>query len=147
MDLITREAITLSIALLGAALGLINLWRAIDRDRVRVRVTPLSYINTGGASGICLEVVNVGLTAVTISSVGFVLRDGQQLVPLSSTFTCRDGLPHRLESREAITAYLPAGIEKNAKFGQVKCAYAKTACGLRFRGTSKSLRHYVREAR
>lgn len=146
MDSTTREAITLGIALLGAALGLINLWRAIDRDRVRVRVTPLSYINTGGTSGVCLEVVNVGFTSVTLSSIGFDLRGGEQLVPLSPTFSGGEKLPHRLEPREAVTAYLPPGMEKDSRFARVKCAYAKTACGIKFRGSSKSLRHYVKLA-
>jgi len=39
------ESITLSIALVGAVLGVINTWHQLDRSRVKLRVTPKHVIH------------------------------------------------------------------------------------------------------
>jgi hypothetical protein len=136
-------AVTLSIALLGAALGLINLWRAIDRDRINLRVRPLGYMDSLGHSGVCIEVINLSFFPVTITQVGFDLPGGKIFIHAR----LQQELPKRRESRAAFTAYLPAGVEQNPVFGDVRRAFAKTACGCRFAVTSDSLRSFVKAAR
>ena len=34
------DGITLAIAVLGAALGIINTWKSIDKDRLKLKVIP-----------------------------------------------------------------------------------------------------------
>jgi hypothetical protein len=143
MSAITREGITLGIALLGAALGLINLWRAIDRDRLRVRVIPRGYITSHGESGVCIDVINLSFIPVTISQVGFDLKSGEILL----NATLQKDVPKRLEPRAAFTASLAAGVEKDPRFSTVTRAFARTACESRFTGTSKSLRGFIKAAR
>lgn len=135
----TREGITLGIALLGAGLGLVNAWRAISRDRIRVRVEVRVYMDSRRGRGLCVEVTNLGCVPVTVAQVGFGLATRGEVFVHSGLLA---GLPKRLEPRAALTAFLPAGVDKDPLFSRVRCAYATTACGLRFRGGRRSLRKY-----
>lgn len=144
MDAISREGITLAIALLGAVLGIINLWRAFDRDRVRVRVLPRSYVTSHGDGGLCIEVINVGYIPITISQVGFDLSIRGKIFLHASLLK---DLPKRLEPRTAFTAYLATGGEQDPAFAKVTRAFAKTACGCRFAANSKALSGVVKVAR
>jgi len=150
-----KETVTLATAitgvafgLLGAVLGVLNTWRSFDRDRVRVRVVPLGYIQEGGVSGVCIEIVNLGFVPITVSQVGFTISGSdKQIIPLDLFYGHGERLPHRLEARTAFTAYLRAGAEKHPRFATVKSAFVTTACGRRFTGRSKSLRRFVELAR
>jgi hypothetical protein len=144
MDATLRDGITLGIALLGAGLGVINLWRSFDRDRVHIRVTPRGYVTSRGQSGMCIEVINLGFIPVTITQVGFTIGNGDKWFVHRSLL---EGLPVRLEPRTAFTAYLAAGEEKDEGFAGVRLAMVKTACGRMFTGNSAALRSYVQAAR
>jgi hypothetical protein len=144
MDISIREGVTLGIAILGAALGVINLWRAFDRDRVNVKVIPKGYVTSHGTSGICIEVVNLGFIPVTVSQVGFTLPTTREWYAHRSLL---EGLPKRLEPRTAFTAYLTAGEEKHPAFGAVGRAFVQTQCGRVFHGKSASLRSHIKAAR
>jgi hypothetical protein len=145
------EAITLSVALLGAILGVLNTWHAISRDQVNLRVVPRMAFGVGSVVDqrmrLCVEVVNLSAFAVTVDQVGFAIRDSSlvlaQLVPI-----LLDGgpFPRRLESRTAFTVYFEPGMEKEASFGHVRCAFARTDCGVRVEGTTPLLRSLVAAA-
>ena len=48
MDASALEIITFSIAVLGAALGVINTLHNLDKSRVKLKVTPVHAIPVGG---------------------------------------------------------------------------------------------------
>lgn len=69
----TLENITLAIAVLGAVLGLMNTWYALDRTRVKLRVRPKHAFPVGAADPrltFCIEVTNLSAFAVTIEETG-----------------------------------------------------------------------------
>jgi hypothetical protein len=100
---IEADSITLITAIAGATFGLIgtflgvlNTWRAFERDRIRLVIIPKVYLTTDSgtlaaerfneqfetdpiwkafhtqAKDLCIEVVNRGFLPVTIREVGFI---------------------------------------------------------------------------
>jgi len=129
---------TFGLALLGAVLGVINTWAGLQRDRVKVRVITQWALFTGDQQWrLSIEVRNVGMTAVTITGVGFLPRgSAKQTMPLMPG-RIGDQLPKRLEPRSNLTIYATPGAEKSQAFLDVRRAFANTACGRRFTGRSR----------
>ncbi len=72
------QGITLSIAVLGAVLGIINTWHSLDRSRVKLKVLPAHAIPVGGVDPrltFCIEVTNMSAFAVTAHDVGVFYHD------------------------------------------------------------------------
>jgi hypothetical protein len=137
------EAVTLAIALLGAALGILNTWRAMDRDKPKFRVglvyaTPWSEQFTD-IQFIGIEVTNLSAFPLTVVEVGLNLkRTSDRLAFLPRTERLLgDTIPCRIQAREQKTFYerLDA-IPRDRPFSSV---YAKTACGLVFKVKSRGL--------
>jgi len=145
------EAITLAIAVLGAVLGVINTWRAIDRDRIKIRVCPIwSFINLAGnmQTRFGVEITNLSSVPITVSQVGFLLS-GDKEKQFVFMPECVDGgtFPRRMEPRTAMSALMTIGSEDNPTFGHVSCAFVTTACGKRITGTSPALRGLIQKHR
>lgn len=134
----TLEGITLSIAVLGAVLGLVNTWHSIDRTRVKLRVIPKHAIPLGAADAtlnFCIEVTNLSAFAVTIHEVGVYYRGTKERGAYTQPVLLdRGGWPRRLEAREAVTVYGQAPRSKPGR--KLKCVYARTACGVVRSGNS-----------
>ncbi len=136
------ESITLAIAVLGAVLGIINTWQALDRSRVKLRVRPMQAIPVGAADPrftFCIEVTNLSAFAVTVHDVG-VFYKGTQNRGAYGNPVLLDGKPwpRRLEPRSSVTVY---GQPPTRKSGHpIKCAYARTECGVTQTGTSPALK-------
>jgi hypothetical protein len=144
----TQDAVTFGLALLGAALGVINIWRAIDHDRVRLRLRVQGYVTSHGESGMCVEVVNLSSFAVTVSQVAFDMRGGKLIFfILPTTIMGGKCAPQRLESRASFTTHFPAGKEKCEGMVNVTRVFATTACGEKFTGTSVYLKSCIKAAR
>ncbi|MBI5768743.1 MAG: hypothetical protein HZA93_13175 [Verrucomicrobia bacterium] len=131
--------------LVGAVLGVINLWRALDRDRIKLLVVPRPWADSTGQSGLCLDVINRGEYAVTISAVGILLRGDEKLewqfVPIDEKRRC----PYRLEPHDAVTFRAKPGAEQDKKLVECgRCAFARTACGHTAIGSSGYLRSVLR---
>ncbi len=146
LDQQTMSYITLIIAVVGAVLGIINTWRAIARDRVRVRVLVEDYLTSDLHNGIAITAVNLGHLPVTISSMGFLLRKKKHLV-FPPGMLDQLKFPHRLEPRASVTYVLPSIASHHPSLGAVRCAVVKTQCMRHFHGTSRSLKRRVRKAR
>jgi hypothetical protein len=135
-----------SFGLLGAVLGVVNTWRAIDRDRIRIRVEPAFFIRTDGIvkmDGYRLIITNLSYIPVTITQVGFTMRHGKDLLTFVSPIDCT--LPQRMEARTRLTASIPK--PDSPDFLDIRCAYADTACGKRFTGNCRAfLRELKRSA-
>ncbi len=154
----TRENITLAIALLGAVLGVINLWLSWRRERLCLKVIPKMFIGVSSETGeadpgfyfttskgeqlpkyLCIDVINKGI-ATTVTEVGFLLRTSERLVITHQFPPYRVHIPFRLEAHSSVTIYADAlkqgGFPELAK---CKCAYAKVASGKRFTGRGRVL--------
>jgi hypothetical protein len=151
LDIITKNHITLFLAVVGSALGVINLWHQLKKDKLRVKVIPIfvvSYTAQNKIKQLGVEVINRSNYAVTIHEVGFftrnVKRDGRMVIVSPIT---ADGKPwpRRLEPRESVTACPNNNIFNEKDFKQIKKAYARTACGYTFYGTSKVLKNLVKK--
>lgn len=135
--------------LVGAVLGIINTWRAFDRDRVKLKVSPVwVFMNDGEqvTQTLGMDVINRSSFPVTCTSVGFLLPDKKRLA-IRPRLMSGGSLPQRLESRAALTAIAPIGTENHPEMRSVIGAYAQTACGCTFTGNSPALRGVVKHAR
>lgn len=135
-------AITLAIAFLGAVLGVINTWHAIDRKRVKIRVRPKHAISVGAADPritFCIEITNLSEFAVTVDEAG-VFYKGIDSRGAYTRPILIDGKswPRRLEPRSSVTVY---GQPPEPKPGHpLKCAYARTECGVTRTGVSPAFK-------
>lgn len=146
-----KDAVTLSIAVLGAALGIINTAHSLNQQRVKLRVVPkwAMFVQNGDFSAEmgCIEVINLSAFPVTLSEIGFTIhgntarKGNRAAIPMPLT-TDRQPFARRLESRQALAGYfelrgLPNGIEK---------AYVKTDCDEVFYGLSGAMENIRRNA-
>jgi len=147
-DITLVQAATLAIALVGAVLGVINTWYGLDKARVKLKVVPANAIPLGGANPalrFCIEVTNLSGFPVTISDVGVFFRGtdsrGSFVMPV-----LLDGgaWPRRLEPRSSVTVY--AQRPESTPKSRIKCAYARTQCGVTKTGTSPALKQIARGA-
>lgn len=147
MDKATMDYLTLGIAVLGAALGVLNYWRAWSTDRVRLRVRPAYSVDTSGGRYLSVEVVNLSTFAVTVNAVGLDTRSKDFRMEMPGVATTQgERLPIRLESRAAFTLLFPFGAFERAQLAAAQCAYAKTECGHRSTGVSAAFRDIVKIA-
>lgn len=143
------EAITFAIAVLGAALGVINTWVGLSKERVKLVVTPKYAIPIGNAPNqieFCIEVVNLSAFPVTVSEVGLFYRGTKKRSVIPNPIAFDDGpFPRRLEPRSAVSLYSvrPSMIVEGRK---IKCAYASTDCGVIRKGNSPALKQMANEA-
>jgi len=131
----------------GVVLSVANFWLFLQRARLRLKVVPRGWVGNNGMSGLCIEVVNLGEYAVTITGVGIALRGKEKLdwtfIPIAEM---GGSYPSRLQPRDAVTFYARAGAEEDIRLRAGTVAYAKTACGSRIRGNSVYLRSVIRKA-
>jgi len=122
----------MSVALVGAVLGVMNTWNAMDQRRVRLRVYPKVAVPVmdgefGRTMG-CIEVINLGAFPVSIQEVGFTIRrnsrKGDRLTIVQPFTNDHKPLARRLESRQSVTAY----FELDARFQRAKSSYVLTDC-------------------
>lgn len=135
-----KDYVTFGVALVGAVLGVLNYWRAVARDRVKLKVTPSEYFNDR-VKGLCIEVVNLGWVPVTVTQVSIEVgaeKDWLYFEPVG------ERLPKRLEPRESLKVLLPPDQDREPRprLADARRAFAKTACGLKFTGTSPSFRQW-----
>lgn len=137
--------VTSGVAILGAALGVMNTWNAISQRRVRLRVKPvMAYSIANGQPGFAIEILNLSNFALTVTEVGFSLkgqrgRKAKRLMVDDHFVIDGKPWPRRLESREAVSVYFSiAPLVAHSQ--QVRRAYARTACGEQVLGDSRALK-------
>ncbi len=142
MEHVTAQAVTLSIAVLGAALGLINTWHGLDKSRPKLRVRPAHAIPVGAAPRsltFCIEVTNLSAFPLTVCDVGVLYRGTADRGAVVTPVLADGGpWPRRLESRASVTVYFQRPDSYPGR--RIKCAYAKTQCGVMKTGTSPALK-------
>jgi hypothetical protein len=142
-SLTLKDLITFGLATVGAVLGVLNTWRAITRDQPKIKVIPKRAIPVGGFDervDFCIEAVNLGTFALTITELG-VLHNGTsgRSTIVQPILLDKGPWPRRLEPRSSVTGYFSSELIDVSKHS-VRCAYAKTDCGLTFQGTTPALR-------
>ena len=156
------QAITLTIAVLGAVLGVINTFVALDRNRVKLRVIPMAatfnkslLVSTIIKNGACkthilIEVQNLSAFAVTIREVGLLYHKNKKRGKWVRSTVCTGGdLPHRLDPQSSFSVFncVADMVKSGVHVDDVKCAYAMTDCDVVRRGNSPALKTLVRELR
>lgn len=133
---------TLAIAVLGAGLGIINTWHTLDNSRVKLKVVPGHAIPTGNVDSrvnFYVAVTNLSTFPVTVKEVGIFYRGtSERAVFTAPIFLDRGSLPRRLEPRSSVSVYGQA--PEPLPGARIKCAYAKTECGVTTCGKSPALR-------
>ncbi|MGE0609913.1 MAG: hypothetical protein AB7O62_22675 [Pirellulales bacterium] len=145
-------SISFGVGLVGATLGIINTVASLDRNRVKLRVVPMHATVVGPGikqTFISIEVTNLSSFPVTLEKVGFRYRDSKKEgVPLFAQASDGSKLPRRLESRSSVSIHLPPEcLEDHRNIARIRCAFARTACGVSFKGSSSALKSIVAEAR
>lgn len=143
IDKATADAVTLAIAVLGAALGVLNFWRswAADRVRVRVRVAHAYVLSGVQTHNLTIDVVNLSTFPVTVTHIGFDVNgtDRHMQIPMP-IFTTHLTLPVRLESRAGFTVLQPLTAFKDEQLARLRNAYVLTACGARFNSSRSAFK-------
>lgn len=141
------QAVTLAIALLGAALGLINTWHTLDKNRVKLRVVPKRAIPYGAADpriSLCIEVTNLSSFPLTIDEVGIFFKGTDRRAAVVTPVLPDNGpWPRRLEPRSSISAY--SQLPEPRKGRRMRCAYARTQCGRTVEGNSPAFKKIAEE--
>ena len=134
-----KEILTISAALLGAVLGIMNTWNSINQRRLRLRVRPAFVTDLAGQpQGFEIEAINLSACPVTIVEAGFEVGNKKRL-PLQGG---QIAFPHRLESRESFSMrFGPSNFNPpdGVKLGK---AYVRTACGNWITGNSPAGRQF-----
>jgi hypothetical protein len=140
------QALTLSIAVIGAVLGIINTWQNLDKSRLKLKVTPTHAIPIGDVDPrltFCIEVANLSAFPVSIRDAGVFYRGTQRRGSIIQPVFSDGGMwPKRLEPRSSVTVYrqTPEPFQGH----KIRCAYATTQCGYTKVGTSPALRQIAR---
>jgi hypothetical protein len=141
---VTRDDITLAIAVLGAVLGLLNTLRALAKDRPRLRVNVKGWLTGYGDSGFCIEIANTGFVPVSVSQVGILLRRPRGQVFLFAPYGIGvQSFPHALGPGESMTVYAPPGTDEHPALAHATRAFARTATGLEFRSPRRDVRRQL----
>jgi hypothetical protein len=153
--MINQQSITLITAIIGAVcgvsgaiLGIINTCNQLSKNKVRLKVTPIHVIPVGAIENLNInfgiEVINLSDFPVTISDVGFLLKNKKRatLGPVIGVDQPKE-LPVRLEPRTSYKKYF--NIDRAGLPKRTKCAYVTTECGELITGTSGALKQKIKE--
>ena len=137
-----KDYLTMTAAMIGAALGIMNTWNSMSQRRVRVRVIPQFVTGVDGTPiGFSIEVINLSAFAVTLAEVGFRTAEGRKVPLPAASFSDNGRLPRRLEAREAVSAIF-GPKDFSAPNVKLRAAYARTACGRTIHGNSLAGRQF-----
>ena len=151
------DSITLSVAVLGAITGIVgtglaiwSLYRQIDEDRVKLRVSPSCALSAADPNMpfLAISVTNLSKFALTVREVGVLLQDrDQKFIHPSAQLHNGQTLPARMEPRTSISVYFPPDYLRDDAHRTAYVAYAETACQEQIRSPSGLLPNIVEELR
>jgi hypothetical protein len=141
------QAITLSVAVLGAVLGIVNTWQGLDKSRLKLKVTPKHAIPVGGMDPrltFCIEVTNLSVFPVTICDVGvFYVGTNRRGCIVQPILADGGSWPRRLEPRSSVAVYSQKPEMMDGC--KIRRAYATTECGHTRTGTSPALKQIAND--
>jgi hypothetical protein len=139
-----KDWIVFGIAVVGAALGILNYWNAVSQRRVRLKVRPVNAVPAnGGPMMFAIEVLNLSTFPLTITELGCTLdgrwiSSGPRSAMTPPILIDGGSWPRRLEPRTSVTGYCYRE-QFFTKAGMIGRAYARTDCGQVKYGTSAAL--------
>ena len=149
LEMTIIQIVTFSIAVLGAVLGIINTWYNLDKNRVKLKVTPAHAIPVGGIDErlkFCVQITNLSSFPLTISDAGvFFTGTNSRGSIINPVFSDGGNWPKKLEPRTSVSVY--SQIPEAPAGHKIKCAYAITQCGEVCTGTSGALKQIAYEQR
>ena len=110
-----KDIITIALASVGAALGIMNTWNALSQRRVRLVVRPTYALDPNGSRPpmLSISVTNLSSFPMTINEVGFTgpkgAKRGKRAMITRPHVIDGKPWPRRLGSREAVSLYF--GLE------------------------------------
>lgn len=135
------EIITLSIACIGALLGIINTYVSLRKDKVRLKITPM-WVTDLFHTEIGIKIINLSQFPIVIENVGFTLSTKQSLY-IMEYFLASGSLPQEIKSRDNIQINILLGTIAQEEFRKVRKAFVNTADGSIFYGKSSALKQMV----
>lgn len=135
-----KDLVTFGLALLGAVLGVINTWRTINRDRIKLRVRFVHGMTINAPNFpdklFGVEVTNLSSFPLTIAEVGMHIQGCADRAVFFPHITLDNkDLPRKLESRDQCTIYIPQdSLRRDVGYTNV---YATTVCGVTIRKKQK----------
>jgi hypothetical protein len=144
---LAKDLFTISCAVIGAVLGVINTWQGLNQRRVRLKVVPkvasIFYGRKFDQEMGCVEVTNLSAFPVTLREVGFTNGDPrkkERAVIVKPIVHDAGPWPRRLESRASVSVYFDWGNLKR----NIKRAYVLTDCGEVGYGNSPALESMIK---
>ena len=159
-----KDVVIVGLGAIGTWLGVLNVWKNHSRDQIKLEVTPKIYQDAAMGrltmknpdphdpkprlSGLCIEIVNPSLMPIIVEEIGFLsIEKDTQLVITHPEFLDHGVLPRKLEPRTAFTAYIPSqSPELPVGMQGLARAFAKTACGRTFTGTSPIFKSLIQRS-
>jgi len=132
------DPITLILAIYGAGLStFLAIWKIVRYllegiPRLKITVSPgaLTYTASISPLGLILDMANIGKRPVTISSAGFRLKNGADLIFMADT----DRLPKRLEEGENHIIYRSLDdLRPDLKLASPEYAWVKDQTGKEYK--------------
>lgn len=137
------QYVTTALAAVGAVLGVLNFWRAWERDRVRIKVNVSAGMDAAGNDHLLLvDVRNLSSFPITVTHIGFDQIDPARRhlqIPRPIFAGSEKALPIRLESRASLTAVIDLQANPHVAPERLLSAYVNTACGLKVSGGGRAL--------
>jgi hypothetical protein len=145
----TFDYITIVIAIIGASLGIINMFYNFNRDRVKLRVIPNIWkicIKDEISERFGIEVINLSTFPVTIRQLGYYdKRNKINVITGLSGFINPIQLPIKLGPRESFSLYGDVEFHKNKDLLNIKCWYAYTICGAIKKSSKKHTKRFLND--
>ena len=139
-----KDLFTISCAVTGAVLGVINTWNGLIQQRVKLKVIPkiahpVTPTGEPGQKMGCIEVTNLSAFPVTVGDVGFTTdgdpRKKGRMAITQPIIIDGGSWPRRLEARSSVSVY----FHWRHLNREIKRAYVLTDCGQVSYGNSPAL--------
>lgn len=129
------EYLVPALAVVGAALGILNTWQNFRRDCVRIKITPTIHCDPKHGHALSVTVTNLSAFAVTITEIGVSMHKRDGLIQ-SILFRPLDGrqFPHRLEARAEVKTASGTIAWSEAEMDRLQYPFAVIAGGRVFNG-------------
>lgn len=123
------QVVTTALAVLGTVLGVMNAWRNWMHDSVNVNVSVDQGV-TSHAKGLLVTVRNLSRFALTVNNACIQLPHRRRILLLSTYCVIEPfDFPVRLESRTAMTIFIPFAALPRDEIHGLRKVQIKMACG------------------
>src|SRR5579871_4686021 len=125
--------------------SIINTWKAHSRDKIRVKISPSTFINSSAerevTKGVRIKVTNLSHIPVSLKTAGFSFSEEGGLTPMLAQ-TRNDS--ERMEPRTSLTLTFPLESKEFENFLRLRSVFAETDCGNTFTLSPKELWAFVK---